>query len=228
MESELAVVEYPFRGRLAASLRPKELLMSISLTEIVTQLALHGSYRHASDIANRIYHREGGSLFIPETLKARCIRMGNAASSDYMSEACEVLENHGIDKETGIIDDSSRIPESVRKPDLPKAVSGQRMAETVKAVNEGRSEREQIARMEKVSGTEASANDCVYVMIDDVGVKHQKVTEFIYAPRFLSGPKISFSSCGKLSIINLALLDVTTTSVSAFTAAVVLTYDTTL
>lgn len=148
--------------------------MSISLTEIVTQLALHGSYRHASDIANKIYHRDGKDIFIPETVKARCIRMGNAASSCYMSEACEVLENHGIDRETGMIDDSSRIPDSARKPDLPESVSEQLIAETVKAVNEGRGEREWIAHVEKVSDTEASANDCVYVMIDDVGVKHQK------------------------------------------------------
>ena len=148
--------------------------MSISLTEIVTQLALHGSYRHACDIANKIYHREGGHLFIPETVKARCIRLGNAASSCYMSEACEVLEDYGIDKDTGIIDASSRIPESARKPDLPEAVSEQQTAEMVKAFNEGRSEQERIAHIEKVSGTEASANDCVYVMIDDVGVKHQK------------------------------------------------------
>ena len=174
MESELAVVEFPFRGRLAASLRPKERLVSISLTEIITQLALHGSYHHASDIANKIYHRDGKDIFIPETVKARCIRMGNTASSSYMSEACEVLENHGIDRETGIIDDSSRIPDSARKPDLPESVSEQLIAETVKAVNDGRCERERISYVEKVSGTEASANDCVYVMIDNVGVKHQK------------------------------------------------------
>ena len=174
MESEFGTVEFPFCGRLAASLKPKEQLMSISLTEIITQLALHGSYRHASGIANKIYHRDGEDLFIPETVKARCIRMGNAASSCYMSEAYEVLDSHGIDKETGIIDDSSRIPGSARKPDIPDAVSEQQIAETVETINEGRGEQERIVHMEKVSGTEASADDCVYVLIDDVGVKHQK------------------------------------------------------
>ena len=67
--------------------------MSISLTEIVTQLAQHGSYRHASDIANKIYHRDGKDIFIPETVKARCIRMGNAASSYYQSLSASSCEN---------------------------------------------------------------------------------------------------------------------------------------
>lgn len=99
MESELAVVEFPFCGQLAASLKPKERIVSISMTEVTTLLALDVSYRHASNIANRVYHRDGDDLFIPETLKARQIKMGKAASSDYMSEACEILESHGIDRD---------------------------------------------------------------------------------------------------------------------------------
>ena len=174
VESEFAVVEFPFCGQLAASLKPKERLTSISLAEVVTLLALGENYRPACDIANRVYHRNGGDLFIPETLKARMIRMGNAVSSDYMSEACNVLEEHRIDKESGVIDDSSDIPESARNPDLPEAVSEQLIAETVEVLNEGRDESEKIVHLEKVGDMEASADDCVYVCIDDVGVKHQK------------------------------------------------------
>lgn len=174
VESELAVVEFPFCGQLAASLKPKERIVSISMTEVTTLLALDVSYRHASNIANRVYHRDGDDLFIPETLKARQIKMGKAASSDYMSEACEILESHGIDRDTGIINDSSDVPQSVRRPDHPDAVGEQLIAETAVSFNEGRGDNEKIVHLEKVTDTEASADDCVYVCIDDVGVKHQK------------------------------------------------------
>ncbi len=174
MESELAVVEFPFGGRLAASLKPRERIVSISMAEVTTLLTLDKSYRHSCNIANRVYHRDGEDLFIPETLKARQIRMGDAVSSDYMSEACSVLESHGIDKGTGIIDDSSGIPDTARKPDLPEPVSEQQIAEVAGSFNEGRGDNEKIVHLEKVTGTEASAADCVYICIDDVGVKHQK------------------------------------------------------
>lgn len=174
VESELTVVEFPFCGQLAASLKPTERVVSISMAEVTTLLTLDESYRRASNIANRVYHRDGEDLFIPETLKARQIKMGDAVSSDYMSEACGILESHGIDKDTGIIDDSSGIPESAREPDLTEAVCEQHIAETVETFNEGRGDNEKIIHLEKVTGTEASADDCVYVCIDDVGVKHQK------------------------------------------------------
>ena len=174
MESELTVVKFPFGGQLAASLKPRERIVSISMTEVTTLLTLDKSYRHSCNIANRVYHRDGEDCFIPETLKARQIRMGDAVSSDYMSEACSVLESHGIDKDSGIIDESSDIPASARNPDLPEPVSEQQIAEVVEPLNEGRGDNEKIVHLEKVAGTEASAADCVYVCIDDVGVKHQK------------------------------------------------------
>lgn len=96
-------MELPFRGRIAASLKPKERLMSISFTEIVTQLALDTSYRGAAELANKIYHRTDSDSFIAETIKARCIRIGTAILSDYMAEATKVLEKHHIDQGTGII-----------------------------------------------------------------------------------------------------------------------------
>ena len=152
MESELAVVEFPFGGQLAASLKPRERVVSISMAEVTTLLTLDESYRRASKIANRVYHRDGEDHFIPETLKARQIRMGDAVSSAYMSEACDILESHGIDKDTGIIDDSSGIPESAREPGLPEAVSEQQIAEAVESFNEGRGDNEKIVHLEKTSG----------------------------------------------------------------------------
>lgn len=174
MEGEFGVVEFPFRGRIAASLKPKERLMSISLTEIVTQLALDTSYRGAAELANKIYHRTYSDSFIAETIKARCIRIGTAILSDYTAEATKVLEKHHIDQSTGIIDDASEIPYAVRNPDLPDAVSSALAKDVVETCNEGRTDRERITDMETVGQTEACADDCVYISVDDVGVKHQK------------------------------------------------------
>ena len=149
-------------------------MMSIAMTETVLALAQNESYRLAADMVNRVYHRTGDDRLIAETVKARCISQGKAISSGYMSEATDVLARHGVDKETGIIDDTSEIPDAVRNPALPDAVTDGQIAETVEACNEGRCERERITHMEKVVHTEASDEDCVYISVDDVGVKHQK------------------------------------------------------
>lgn len=111
---------------------------------------------------------------VAETVKARCIRMGEEISSEYLSEAREILETYGIDGETGIIDNRSCIPESVRTPLLPAPLSDEQITEIVAVCNEDRSGSERIMHTEKVANTEASASGCVYICVDDIGVKHQK------------------------------------------------------
>jgi hypothetical protein len=67
-----------------------------------------------------------------------------------------------------------------------------------------------------------------YIVIGIIYFKlHNRICAFEYQTIFFSF-RINFSSAGKLSTICLALEEVTTTSVKAFTAAVVLTYETTL
>ena len=104
MESELGVVAFPFSGSLSKSLKPKERLVSISLEEVVAQVALTESYRGTAAFINRAYHRRGDNALVPETIKARCIRLGKEITSAYEVDACKVLEQCGIDPETGLID----------------------------------------------------------------------------------------------------------------------------
>lgn len=167
-------MEFPFSGQLASSMKPKERLMSISLTEVVATLVQRESYHRVAEIANRVFHRSREDCLIAETVKARCISMGSAISSDYMSEARAVLEKHGADPDTGIIGGASALPDAARNPNCPDAVTDEQAAKTVEACNEGRSGRECLVHMDKVCCTEASAEGCVYISVDDVGVKHQK------------------------------------------------------
>lgn len=174
MESELGVVAFPFSGSLSKSLKPKERLVSISLEEVVAQVALTESYRGTAAFINRAYHRRGDNALVPETIKARCIRLGKEITSAYEADACKVLEQCGIDPETGLIGDTSCIPESALRPDLPPAINEQQLLETISACNEGRQQRECVADTDTLRRTEASADDCVYICVDDVGVKRQK------------------------------------------------------
>ena len=155
-------------------MKPKECLLSISLCEIVFDLVQSESYRRTAGIVNRVLHRSKENSMIPVTVEARTVALGKAISEEYMREAACILKQHGVDTKTGIPDEKSSIPERAANPTVPPNVSSRKARELTEAHNEGRIQRERINHTEKAERTESAAKDCVYISVDDIGVKHQK------------------------------------------------------
>lgn len=174
MESEISVSGFRFHGKAASSMKPKERMQSISLAIMVADTVLKESYRQAAASVNYSLHRDNEHAMIPATIQARTLALGHAMAESLMKETASVLGDNGVDTATGIIDGRSGIPEEARNPRLPEDVSEDRMAGVVAACNADREGRERILHMEKVRHTEASGKGCVYISVDDVGVKHQK------------------------------------------------------
>ena len=70
--------------------------------------------------------------------------------------------------------ENSAIPQEARAPKLPETTDGCRIEEVAIQYNKGREKRESIDVDNITILPEASVDDCVYIYVDDVLVKHQK------------------------------------------------------
>lgn len=138
-------------GRLASDLKPKERILSLSVNNVLLDLCCATSYRNTVDIANNVYNRDSENRFRVHTINDRIETIGNAISSEIESLSHDILLNNGFDPETGLPADTSAIPDSIKNPEVPDETSDRLVADV-----------------------EHFPDDCVYVSIDDVGVRHQK------------------------------------------------------
>lgn len=177
VESELGVTEFPFPGGLASSLRPKERLPSIAVTVLMADLAKDVSYRRVADVSNSFLHRRDGQSISHTTSKDRMVALGRRIIEGWDEESERVLSAHGIDVETGIIDDDATIPMAARLPSLPPPAGEQRAADFISDYNKREMEEHyKVKDADALAGTEASREGCCYISVDDVGVKQQKAT----------------------------------------------------
>ena len=144
------------------------------MEEICLELAQCKSYRVASEIANRLLRRCGADEIKPTTLEYRTVSEGMDIAEAYKEKASEILTSYGIDPKMGCIKNSTDIPKSILNPDIPVSHTWDSCIEVIDNYNSGRTCAESIMKHELADKIEVTCEDCCYVSIDDIGVKHQK------------------------------------------------------
>jgi len=101
-------------------------------------------------------------------------RVGGKISEAMGEAAGKVLRMYGFDSETGLPVEGASLSESITTPRIPQkaAADTQRLCDAIKTVNASRDEK--IPFTAEELDIEREASECVYVSIDDVGVKRQK------------------------------------------------------
>ncbi len=174
MEAESGRISIRVYGSLADSLQPKERVLSLSFLEAASCVCTKTSYWDAADILNQFPGRTDINSIKLRTLSDSIGRIGAEISEELSDVTAHILSMYGFDAESalpleGVVLSDNITTVSVSQdagPDKPG------INEAIAAVNDSREEKIPFSAAEiKI---ESVPEECVYVSIDDIGVKHQK------------------------------------------------------
>lgn len=174
LESESGRIPIRVYGALADSLQPKERVLSRSFLEAASCVCTKTSYRDAADILNRFLGRTDTNTIKLRTLSDSICRIGAEISEELSRVAAHILTMYGFDEESGLPLEDAVLSDSItavaasrgEKPGSPE------INEVIAAINDSRDEKVPFSAAEiKI---ESVPDECVYISIDDIGVKHQK------------------------------------------------------
>ena len=162
-------------------MKPKQRLISTSFQYVILDQCKDESYREAARKINLHFHRTP-----EEAIKFRSvadqIEVVGAEINERISDLTDqVLIEHDFDPETGLPSEEAALPDSFVHPkpegeEELRKVHFQSVKEAVKKINSERSENNsiEISPAQLAKEAEIDYNSCIYICIDDVGVKHQK------------------------------------------------------
>ena len=174
LESESGRISIRVYGSLADSLQPKERVLSLSFLEAASCACTKTSYRDAADILNRFLGRTDINSIKLRTLSDSIGRIGAEISEELSDVTAHILSMYGFDAESALPLEGVVLSDNITTvsasqdagPDKPG------INEAIAAVNDSREEKIPFSAAEiKI---ESVPEECVYVSIDDIGVKHQK------------------------------------------------------
>lgn len=174
LEAESGRIALRVSGAFADSLQPKERVLSLSFLEAASCVCTKTSYRDAADILNRFLGRNDRNTIKLRTLSDSICRIGTEISQKLSDVTAYILSMYGFDSESGLPLDDAALSENITaavtsqgaKPGRPE------INEIIAAVNDSREEKIPFSAAEiKI---ESVPEECVYISIDDIGVKHQK------------------------------------------------------
>ena len=174
MEAESGRISIRVYGPLADSLQPKERVLSLSFLEAASCACTKTSYRDAADILNRFPGRTDINSIKLRTLSDSIGRIGAEISEELSDVTAHILSMYGFDAESALPLEGVVLSDNITTvsasqdagPDKPG------INEAIAAVNDSREEKIPFSAAEiKI---ESVPEECVYVSIDDIGVKHQK------------------------------------------------------
>ena len=165
---------------LASLLKPKEYIYSISTEELVYMANISGSYRGATKLMNRFLHRREGYAFKDSTMNEHIESQGKKIGAAQHAAAKRVLQETPGVSETGIVEDPDSVCPRVKMPmpsgDADVGDKADFFKPSIDRYNDGKEPCDQIKDTGLIRATEADPDGCVYISIDDVGVRHQKDT----------------------------------------------------
>lgn len=174
MESESGRIAIHVYGAFADSLQPKERVLSLSFLDAASCVCTKASYRDAADILNRFLGRIGINTIKLRTLSDSICRIGAEVSEELSDVTARILSMYGFDGESGLPLEDAVLSDNITaaavshgaKPGNPE-IDG-----IIAAMNDSREEKIPFSAAEiKI---ESVPEECVYISIDDIGVKHQK------------------------------------------------------
>ena len=159
---------------LAGSLQPRQRVLSLSFLEASSYICVKTSYRDATDILNRFLGRTDADKIKPRTLSDSVCRTGNEIVDQLSAVTAHILAMYGFDDETGLPRTDVTLPEGITMPVISGTpeTDADKIQNTMDAVNAAREGKIPFSAQEV--SIESDPADCVYVSIDDIGVKHQK------------------------------------------------------
>lgn len=148
--------------------------MSLSFLEVSTFVCVKTSYRDAVDILNRFLGRTGNNSVKLRTLSDSIGRIGREISQGLSNVTSDILSRNGFDVETGLPLEGAELPDAVKtvSPPAIMEIDHLRIDEMIQSINDSREEKIPFSANE--IHIESAPSECVYVSIDDIGVKHQK------------------------------------------------------
>ena len=134
------------------------------------------SYRDALNIANKVYCRDEGSKLCLRTISDRIESIGKDITDELASLSQHILDDYGLDPNSGLPVDASALPDCIKEPICPNdtPIREQEISKAISSYNEGRDKCMQIRDRRLIHDVELDPDNCVYISIDDVGVRHQK------------------------------------------------------
>lgn len=163
--------ESPDTADIFPPVSPRERLQSLSFEGLSTQLCCLISYRDATDILNRLLHRDQDSGRIClKTLSDSIDREGARIENFQEQSAKKVLEMNGFDPETCLPEKT--LPHEITHPQVAD-ISETKIAEAITACSHSKTGQEK-ADAARLHGRMEDPMQTTYVSIDEIGVTRQK------------------------------------------------------
>ena len=177
VDSEIGRVKCKVYDKLAAGLKPKEYIYSYSLESSLFLFSGMLSYRNLTSFLNRVFHRPHDVMLRTSTVKDHVEAAGKSIGNDLYDNARRILNAAPGFSEEGIIENKELISPSIAMPAPETGFSLSKVLDikdTIAAYNLSKDKSDQIVTDNLTGNLEFDPRDCVYISIDDVGVKHQK------------------------------------------------------
>lgn len=177
VDSELGRIACGIYGKLAAEIKPAERLYTYRFDTVSMKCAAVMSYRKSVELMNDLWHRDADESIKLRTFTDHIEKGGRCIEEELSRQGEEILREYHIEAESREGVEEGQIPQSARQPHIPQEETQEHWSvfqEKIHSFNEGREECEQIKRAELVNETEILPEKCVYICVDEVGVKHQK------------------------------------------------------
>lgn len=172
LESESGRIAFHAYGPFADSLQPKERVLSRSFLEAASCVCTKTSYRDATVLLNRFLGRKAENSIKLRTLSDSICRIGAEISRKLSDVTEDILAMYGFD-DNGLPLEGIVLPGNITTVNAPQdEEADSRISATVAAINDSREEKIPFSAEE--IQIESVPEECVYVSIDDIGVKHQK------------------------------------------------------
>lgn len=125
---------------------------------------------------NLVFHREGLRSFKTMTMADGIGQLGASLGGIVDALSADALEEAGFNPCTGFPRPGTQFPESISAPGKDQAgiSPADLFGKQIQSYNEDREECDQIREQALIDGVETDPDRCVYISIDDVGVRHQK------------------------------------------------------
>lgn len=156
------------------TLKPKEQIYTLGFLYAAARVCTRLSYREAADTINLFLHRDSTDSVKLRTLSDRMNHIGAGISQELSAVTTHTLETYGFDGKTGVPHTDTVLSDNITGniPDRGKDDRLERIQSAVDDINAAREEKIPFSAGEVL--VEKDPSECIYISIDDIGVKRQK------------------------------------------------------
>lgn len=161
-------------------MKVKGKVYALTFTELFGMIVTDVSYRGCAAMLNRSLNRPDGEGFSFRTLKDLALRIGSGIDGAMVKEAEEILSEHGFDPYTGLPIDPESLDKRMTEPAVAvePSFSDDEKKKVLEEYNAmfpcGEEEQDRMMDAPESITCEKSPSSCVYISVDDIGVKRQK------------------------------------------------------